>query len=163
MNDFQKQELIDRHFGYQTGGAMVKTSLVRMYTQLPGFNTDVAGLYAFLRSWRNSKEDSDMFHAVWHSKDYLYIQSGLGRKAFASRLEVLERYNLVTVKKSTIIPNKDVIYVHDPLTRDEFAKAHPKVVEEFIQKAAGIEARNLEYRLSELLKIEQKAEKEADS
>lgn len=163
MNDFQKQELIDRHFGWERGSSMVKTSLVRMYTQLPDFNTDVAGLYAFLRSWRNSKEDSDMHHAVWHSKDYLYAQSGLGRKAFASRLEVLERYNLVTVKKSPIIPNKDVIYVHDPLTRDEFAKAHPKVVDEFIQKAVGIEARNLEYRLSELLKIEQKAEREADS
>ena len=163
MRDFQSEEMINRHFGSPDGKAMIYTSLVRMYTQLEGFSTDVAGLYAFLRSWRNSKEGHEMYHAVWHSKEYMYAQSGIGRKAFNKRLQMLEKYGLVTVKKSDIIPNKDVIYVHDPLTRDQFIEKYPDVVETFVKEALRIEAKNAEYRLSQYLKLEQKSEKGVDS
>lgn len=52
-----------------------------------------------MRSWRNTN-NGDLLHIVCHYREYLQLQSGLGRKAFNTRLKVLETYGLVDIKKS---------------------------------------------------------------
>lgn len=71
---------------------------------------------------------------VWHSREYLYAQSGLGRKSFNARIEVLKKYGLVDVVKSPMVPNKDYFVIHDPLSRDEFIAKYPDEVEKFLRK-----------------------------
>jgi hypothetical protein len=80
---------------------------------------------------------------VWHSREYLYAQSGLGRKAFESRLNVLKKYGLIDVVKSPVVANKDYFVVHDPLSRDEFIEKYPTEVEQFFKEANGIEEKNM--------------------
>ncbi|MFL1665314.1 hypothetical protein [Bacillus cereus] len=135
------EEILMKHFGMHTGFSRVANSLVRLYTLLPGFNSDVVGLYAYMRSWRNSNSE-DLLYTVWHCREYLQLQSGLGRKAFNNRLSVLQMYGLVEIKKSPQVANKDYFIVHDPLERDEFLVTYRQYVNGFLDKAAEIEARN---------------------
>ncbi|MFE4524010.1 hypothetical protein ACFRCQ_18190 [Cytobacillus firmus] len=130
---------IFKHFGNEKGFAHVLTSVLRMYTLLPDFDVTHAGLYAYFRSWRNST-DEDRLNLVWHSKQYMYAQSGLGRSAFDSRLKVLIKYGLITPIKSELVPNKDIYYVHDPLSRDKFLEVHKTHVETFFKKVEEIES-----------------------
>ncbi|HDX9587941.1 TPA: hypothetical protein ROX98_000862 [Bacillus pseudomycoides] len=143
--DMLSEDILKKHFGDHTGFSRVANSLVRLYTLLPGFNSDVVGLYAYMRSWRNSSNE-DLLYTVWHSRDYLQLQSGLGRKAFNTRLSVLVTYGLVEIKKSPQVANKDYFIVHDPLERDEFLETYRQYVDEFLDKAAEIETRNKTYR-----------------
>lgn len=147
MND----ELLTKHFGDKGGFSRVSNTLIRLYTLLDGFDASTAGLYAYLRSWRNSSDPSSPMHnIVWHSRDYMYEQSGLKRKAFNARLKALETYGLVSVVKSKTVANKDYFIVHDPLERDEFLRRWPEVAERFIETAAEIERRNKEFRQQQL-------------
>ncbi|PEB48010.1 hypothetical protein CON65_09465 [Bacillus pseudomycoides] len=139
--DILTEEVLMKHFGATEGFSRVSNSLVRLYTLLPGFNSDVVGLYAYMRSWRNTSNE-DLLYTVWHSREYLQLQSGLGRKAFNTRLSVLVTYGLVETKKSPIVANKDYFIVHDPLERAEFLATYRQYVDEFLNKAAEIEARN---------------------
>ncbi|MCU4820280.1 hypothetical protein OCA00_01315 [Bacillus cereus] len=139
--DILAEEILMKHFGMHTGFSRVANSLVRLYTLLPGFNSDVVGLYAYMRSWRNSNSE-DLLYTVWHCREYLQLQSGLGRKAFNTRLKVLETYGLVEIKKSPRVANKDYFIVHDPLERDVFLETYRQYVDGFLDKAAEIEARN---------------------
>ncbi|HDR8094248.1 TPA: hypothetical protein QCZ12_004359 [Bacillus cereus] len=140
-NTILSEEILMKHFGMHIGFSRVANSLVRLYTLLPGFNSDVVGLYAYMRSWRNSNSE-DLLYTVWHCREYLQLQSGLGRKAFNTRLSVLVTYGLVEIKKSPQVANKDYFIVHDPLERDEFLITYRQYVDEFLNKAAEIEARN---------------------
>jgi len=133
-------EQLTKHFGDPTGFSRMSNTLVRLYPLLDGFDATTAGLYAYLRSWRNTT-DPKMLGIVWHSRDYLQAQSGLGRKAFDSRLAALKKYGLVSVVKSPIVANKDHFVVHDPLTRDEFIVKYPKEVEAFFTKVDEINER----------------------
>lgn len=139
------EELLVKHFGNEDGFSRVSNTLTRLYTQLEGFDASTVGLYAYMRSWRNTT-DPTMLNIVWHSREYLYAQSGLGRKAFGARLEVLKKYGLVDVVKSSIVPNKDYFVVHDPLERNEFVAKYPEVIYEFLEKADDIEKKNAEDR-----------------
>ncbi|PFW37663.1 hypothetical protein COL11_09900 [Bacillus anthracis] len=143
--DTLAEDTLKKHFGDPTGFSRVSNSLVRLYTLLPEFNSDVVGLYSYMRSWRNTNNE-DLLHTVWHCREYLQLQSGLGRKAFNTRLKVLETYGLVEIKKSPMVANKDYFIVHDPLKRDEFLKIYQQYVDEFLEKATEIEARNKTYR-----------------
>src|SRR5690554_4070496 len=122
MND----ELIKKHFGDEDGFSRVSNTLIRLYTLLDDFDVTTAGLYAYLRSWRNSDPKSEMYNTVWLSREYMYEQSGLKRKAFNKRLNVLRKYGLVSVVKSKTVANKDYFIVHDPLERDEFLRRFPE-------------------------------------
>ncbi|EPC8419964.1 hypothetical protein ACR3AO_002553 [Bacillus wiedmannii] len=139
--DILAKDILMKHFGMHTGFSRVANSMVRLYTLLPGFNSDVVGLYAYMRSWRNTSNE-DLLHTVWHCREYLQLQSGLGRKAFNTRLKVLETYGLVEIKKSPMVANKDYFIVHDPLERDVFLETYQQYVDEFLSKAAEIEVRN---------------------
>jgi replication initiation and membrane attachment protein DnaB len=136
------KEKLTKHFGDPNGFSRISNTLTRLYTQLDGFDATTVGLYAYLRSWRNTR-DEKMRGIVWHSREYLYAQSGLGRKAFEARLRVLKKYGLIDVVKSPVVPNKDYFVVHDPLTRDEFIEKYPAEVELFFKTAEEIEAKNL--------------------
>jgi replication initiation and membrane attachment protein DnaB len=138
-------EDVFRHFGKEDGYAKVLTSVLRLYTQLPDFDVSHAGLYAYFRSWRNTT-DQDKLNTVWHSKDYMYAQTGLGRTAFNRKLSVLEKYELVTTLKHDHIPNKYVYYVHDPLPRDKFIEKYSEYVREFFDKVEEIEKQARGYR-----------------
>jgi hypothetical protein len=146
MND----ELIKKHFGDEGGFSRVSNTLIRLYTLLDDFDVTTAGLYAYLRSWRNSDPKSKMYNIVWLSREYMYEQSGLKRKAFNKRLNVLRKYGLVSVVKSKTVANKDYFIVHDPLERDEFLRRFPEVAERFIETAAEIDSKNKEYRQRKL-------------
>lgn len=139
------QELINKHFGIEGGGAMVKTSLVRLYTLLDGFDATHVGLYAYFRSWRNSS-DEDRLNTVWHGKEYMQLQTGLGRTAFDSRLKKLVEVGLISEIPSSEVPNKKIYYVHDPLSRDEFIDKYPEAVAEFTKKVAELEEKNRKNR-----------------
>lgn len=134
------QDQLTKHFGDERGFSRISNTLTRLYTQLDGFDATTVGLYAYLRSWRNTS-DEQMKGIVWHSREYLYAQSGLGRKSFNARIEVLKKYGLVDVVKSPMVPNKDYFVIHDPLSRDEFIAKYPDEVEKFFEKAEGIEAK----------------------
>lgn len=138
-------EKLTKHFGDPAGFSRVSNTLVRLYTQLEGFDATTVGLYAYLRSWRNSSDD-EMKHIVWHSREYLYAQSGMGRKAFNARLAVLRKYGLVDIVKSPIVANKDYFVVHDPLTRDEFIEKYSDEIAKFFEKVDEIEKRNADDR-----------------
>jgi len=138
MESFDDQ-LVFKHFGNERGFAHVLTSVLRLYTLLPEFDVTHAGLYAYFRSWRNST-DPERINLVWHSKQYMYAQSGLGRSAFDARLKVLIKYGLITPIKSELVPNKDIYYVHDPLTRDNFINQYREQVKEFFIKVEEIES-----------------------
>lgn len=138
----ESQDKLKKHFGDPNGFSRISNTLTRLYTQLEGFDATTVGLYSYLRSWRNTT-DEKMKGIVWHSREYLYAQSGLGRKAFESRLRVLKKYGLVDVVKSPVVPNKDYFVVHDPLSRDEFIAKYPVEVEQFYKIAEEIEAKNL--------------------
>lgn len=137
MSNYEEKILI-RHFGDPGGFSRVSNTLVRLYTQLDGFSSDVVGLYAYLRSWRNTT-DPEMLNIVWHSREYLYLQSGLGRRAFDTRLKVLEKYGLVNVFKSKITANKDYFVINDPLERDEFIARFSEEVAGFFKKRDELE------------------------
>jgi hypothetical protein len=137
----EPQDKLTKHFGDPNGFSRISNTLTRLYTQLEGFDATTVGLYAYLRSWRNTT-DEKMKGIVWHSREYLYAQSGLGRKAFEARLKVLKKYGLVDVVKSPVVPNKDYFVVHDPLSRDEFIEKYPAEVEKFLKIVAEIEAKN---------------------
>jgi hypothetical protein len=138
----EPQDKLKKHFGDPNGFSRISNTLTRLYTQLEGFDATTVGLYAYLRSWRNTA-DEKMKGIVWHSREYLYAQSGLGRKAFESRLRVLKKYGLIDVVKSPMVPNKDYFVVHDPLSRDEFIAKYPVEVEIFFKAASEIEEKNL--------------------
>lgn len=131
--------LILKHFGNEAGFAHVLTSVLRLYTLLPEFDVTHAGLYAYFRSWRNSTDPAKL-NTVWHSKQYMYAQSGLGRSAFDARLKVLIKYGLITPIRSELVPNKDIYYVHDPLSRDKFIDVYGANVEAFLKKIEEIES-----------------------
>lgn len=137
--EYTEEQLV-KQFGDPSGFSRVSNTLVRLYTLLDGFDATTAGLYAYLRSWRNTS-NPDMFGIVWHSREYLYAQSGLGRKAFDSRLAVLKKYGLVDVVKSPQVPNKDYFVIHDPLTRDEFIEKYPDEVKRFFEKVEAINSK----------------------
>ncbi|WP_158555992.1 hypothetical protein [Peribacillus glennii] len=61
----------------------------------------------------------------------MQAQSGLGRKAFDSRLAVLKKYGLVDTVKSPVVANKDYFVVLDPLSRDEFITRYPDQIDAF--------------------------------
>ncbi|WP_066156299.1 hypothetical protein [Halalkalibacter krulwichiae] len=96
---------------------------------------------------------------VWHSREFMQLQSGLGRSAFNSRLEKLREVGLVDVKKSPTVPNKDYFIVYDPLDRDAFIQKYGAEVSEFFAKLAELEKRTLEDRerrqRAELQKIQE--------
>ncbi|PJN90592.1 hypothetical protein CVN76_09545 [Bacillus sp. mrc49] len=138
-------EQLMKHFGDPAGFSRMSNTLVRLYTLLDGFDVTTAGLYAYLRSWRNTTNE-DMRGIVWHSREYLQAQSGLGRKAFDSRLRVLKECGLVAVIKSPVVANKDYFVVHDPLTRDEFIAKYPSEIKAFFTKVEEIQARIAEDR-----------------
>ncbi|EMY5504902.1 hypothetical protein A6283_05670 [Bacillus wiedmannii] len=50
--DILAEDTLKKHFGDPTGFSRVSNSLVRLYTLLPEFNSDVVGLYAYMWSWR---------------------------------------------------------------------------------------------------------------
>jgi hypothetical protein len=133
---------INRHFGSEKGSSMVRTSLLRMYTALEGFDVSTAGLYAYFRSWRNTTGDIRTKNTVWHQKEYMYVQTGLGRTAFNSRLETLKKYGLITELDSNRGPNKKVYYVHDPLSRDDFIKKYTQEVKELVKKVEEVEKKS---------------------
>jgi hypothetical protein len=135
-------EQLKKHFGDETGFSRISNTLTRLYTQLEGFDATTVGLYAYLRSWRNTS-DEKMRGIVWHSREYLQAQSGLGRKAFDARLRVLKKYGLVDVVKSPAVPNKDYFVILDPLSRDDFIEKYPAEVAEFFSIAADIEKKNV--------------------
>ena len=154
------EELIKKHFGDKDGFSRVSNTLIRLYTLLDGFDVTTAGLYAYLRSWRHSKDPSShMYNVVWLSREYMYEQTGLGRRAFNSRLAALEKYGLVSVIKSKTIANKDYFIIHDPLDRDEFLQRFPEVAAKFIETAAEIEQKNAEFRRQQLAKEIEEARK----
>jgi hypothetical protein len=144
MNHFDP-DLLFKHFGKEDGYVHVLTSLYRLYTQLPDFDVTHAGLYGYFRSWRNST-DQDKLNTVWHSKKYMYAQTGLGRTAFNARLKVLIKYGLITPIESELVPHKQIYYVHDPLPRDQFIEKYSVYVNEFFEKAEKIEKENAEDR-----------------
>jgi|SRR5699024_6675456 len=139
------EDFIFKNFGVEGGGAMVKSSLVRLYTLIDGFDATHVGLYAYFRSWRNST-DKDRLNTVWHSKEYMQIQTGLGRKAFNSRLSKLVEVGLITEIPSQSNPMKKIYYVHDPLSRDEFIKKYPDEINRFAKKLEEMERKNNEYK-----------------
>jgi predicted transcriptional regulator len=83
---------------------------------------------------------------VWHSREYMQLQSGLGRSAFDSRLKKLREVGLVDVKKSPTVPNKDYFIVYDPLDRDAFIKKYAAEVSDFFAKLEELEKRTQEDR-----------------
>ncbi|WP_345242489.1 hypothetical protein [Pontibacillus salipaludis] len=145
MNEQFDAELLGRHFGFPDGGAMTRSSLVRLYTLLEGFDVTHVGLYAYLRSWRNSTDEKRL-NTVWHSKAYMQAQSGLGRTSFNSKLRKLIEVGLVSELDSEVVANKKIWYVHDPLSRDQFIERYPHLVAEFFKKAEQIEQSNTEDR-----------------
>jgi len=145
VNEQFNPELIDRHFGFPGGGAMTRSSLVRLYTLIDGFDVTHVGLYAYFRSWRNST-DENRLHTVWHSKEYMYAQTGLGRSAFNSKLKKLIEVGLITELPSEVVPNKKVWYVFDPLSRDQFIEKYPDKVRAFFERAEEIEKENVKDR-----------------
>ena len=137
-------EQLTKHFRRPVRLFRMSNTLVRLYPILEGFDATTAGLYAYMRSWRNSKEGDPMNGIVWHSRDYLQAQSGLGEKpSIQEELAVLKKYGLVSVVKSPTVANKDYFVVHDPLTRDEFIAKYPEEVEAFFIKVAEINARTV--------------------
>ncbi|RFU60525.1 hypothetical protein D0466_21105 [Peribacillus glennii] len=124
------QEQLTKHFGHPAGFSRTSNTLIRLFTLLESFNSDTAGLYAYLRSCRNTT-DPKMQGIVWRSPEYLQAQSGLGRKAFDSRLAVLKKYGLVDTVKSPVVANKDYFVVLDPLSRDEFITRYPDQIDAF--------------------------------
>lgn len=147
MDQQISREFINKHFGIEGGGAMVKTSLVRLYTLLDGFDATHVGLYAYFRSWRNTTNE-ERLNTVWHGKEYMQLQTGLGRTAFNRRLKKLVEVGLITEIPSQENPMKKIYYVHDPLSRDEFIQKYPDAVEEYQKKVTELEKKNKEYRES---------------
>jgi hypothetical protein len=141
MHEKYSEELLCKHFGAPDGYTSVESVVIRLYTLLDGFDITTAGLYLYLRSWRSTREDTKGL--VWHSREYMYAQTGIGRKAFDARLKTLIKYELVTPIQSPYAPNKQNFIIHDPLTRDEFIRKYPEAVEKFLQKVEEIEARNI--------------------
>lgn len=139
------EKFINKHFGVEGGGAMVKSSLIRLYTLLDGFDATHVGLYAYFRSWRNTT-DKQRLNTVWHSKEYMQIQTGLGRTAFNSRLKKLVEVGLITEIPSRENPMKKIYYVHDPLSRDQFIEKYPKEIEKFKERIEEMERKNNEYK-----------------
>jgi hypothetical protein len=141
MNEKYSEEILRKHFGAPDGYTSVESVVIRLYTLLDGFDITTAGLYLYLRSWRSMREDTKGL--VWHSREYMYAQTGIKRKAFDARLKTLIKYKLVTPIPSPYASNKHNFIIHDPLTRDEFIRKYPQVVDKFLQKIEGIEARNM--------------------
>lgn len=141
MHEKYSEELLCKHFGAPDGYTSVESVVIRLYTLLDRFDITTAGLYLYLRSWRSTREETKGL--VWHSREYIYAQTGIGRKAFDARLEVLQKYDLVSLIKSPYAPNKHNFVIHDPLPRDEFIRKYPEAVEKFLQKVEEIEARNM--------------------
>ncbi|MFF2501081.1 hypothetical protein [Peribacillus sp. NPDC058075] len=54
--EYSPEQLI-KHFGDPTGFSRISNTLVHFYTLLDGFDVTIAGLYAFLRSWRNTTNE----------------------------------------------------------------------------------------------------------
>ena len=155
-------EQLTKHFGAPKGFSRVSNTLTRLYTLLDGFDASTIGLYAYLRSWRNTS-DPNMKGIVWHSREYMYLQSGLGRTAFASRLNKLIEVGLVEIIKSPTIPNKDYFIVYDPLDRDTFIEKFGDKVDKFFNDVDELEDRletdRLRRKRIEYEKLQQEIEK----
>lgn len=116
--------------------------LYRLYPLLDGFTVETAGLYGYLKSWRNNTVGNDYYHCVWLSRAEMYAQSGLKRHSFDKHLDVLIRYSLVSIRKSAKRANKDIFEIHDPITEAEFRSTYADKIAELEKRLAEIYAAN---------------------
>src|SRR5690625_845905 len=140
-----KADFIMKNFGVEGGMSVIRSSLVRLYTLLDGFDATHVGLYAYFRSWRNSSDESRL-NTVWHGKDYMQLQTGLGVRAVNARLKVLVRVGLITEIPKSSNSQRMFYYVHDPLSRDQFIEKYPDEVREFARKREILANKNKENR-----------------
>lgn len=111
---------------------MVEDVVLRMYTLLDGFTIETAGLYAYLRSWRQNEPSHKLYRCVWLSREEIYAQTGIGRKPFDRHLRALTDCGLVRMEKGRLRePNKQVFVVNEPLTEAEFRALYPEQIARF--------------------------------
>lgn len=111
---------------------MVEDIVLRMYTLLDGFTIETAGLYAYLRSWRQNEPSHKLYRCVWLSREEIYAQTGIGRKPFDRHLRALTECGLVRMEKGRLRePNKQVFVVNEPLTEAEFRALYPEQIARF--------------------------------
>ncbi|GIO93545.1 hypothetical protein [Paenibacillus lactis] len=111
---------------------MVEDIVLRMYTLLDGFTIETAGLYAYLRSWRQNDPSHKLYRCVWLSREEIYAQTGIGRKPFDRHLKALTACGLVKTEKGRLRePNKQVFVVNEPLTEAEFRALYPEQIARF--------------------------------
>lgn len=122
---------VERTLTGNDGFTKVDNTLLRMYTLLPDFSIETAGVYAFLRSWMNTNPIRGPMNGVWLSREEIYAISGVGRRKFERHLDILTRYGLVEVSKSNRVrANKHIFKVNEPLSEGEFRAAYPEAIEE---------------------------------
>lgn len=106
--------------------------VLRMYTLLDGFTVETAGLYAYLKSWRQNDPNHKFYNCVWLAREEIYAQIGIGRKPFDRHLRALKDYGLVTIERKRLRePNKHLFVVNDPITEAEFRVRYPEAVAKF--------------------------------
>ncbi|PQP85465.1 hypothetical protein CPT76_36270 [Paenibacillus sp. AR247] len=81
---------------------MVDDIVLRMYTLLDGFTVETAGLYAYLKSWRQNDPDHKFYNCVWLAREEIYAQTSIGRKPFDRHLKALKDCGLVTIERGRL-------------------------------------------------------------
>jgi hypothetical protein len=124
------------------GFVQTPNTIIRLYTLLDGFDITTAGVYIFMRSWRNNDPSAEYHNCVWLSREEMAAQLGIGVDKLRVQIRKLTEYGLIEIRKSKSRANKDVFEVKEPLTEEQFREAYPDAIKKFESRLEEINARN---------------------
>lgn len=110
--------------------------IMTLYGMLPGFNSNAKLVYSALLDHAGNRED----RRCWPTIYSLEFDLGISAKTISRALEVLKKYELITVQNKGAGKNYEYI-VHEPLTVAEFAVKYPEVFRRFLARAEAIKCR----------------------